>query len=194
MHEEIQNVIIKSEKKELKEIKGLSDRLCGLEQLMVEAKMHFQSQANSAKSFQQVSFFFKQFNNKKLRFSVYIQNQTRYGNLKDPSILPDLCVFHKNQLILMLDNHTQICDIRRRCMKAKEELSVNLYHRLKWVMYVESQIQETDQKLVIYHENLKRLRRHLEVIQQIHLAPVTYLSAIAEVVRRRAFSQAFLLV
>lgn len=71
---------------------------------------------------------------------------------------------------------------------------MNLYHRLRWVMYIEDHILEIDQKLVIYHENLKRLRRHLEVLQQIHLAPATYLYAVAEVVRRRTFSQSFLLV
>lgn len=53
---------------------------------------------------------------------------------------------------------------------------------------------EIDHKLVVYHENLRRLRRHLEVLQQIHLAPAAYLNAVAEVVRRRAFSQAFLSV
>lgn len=101
---------------------------------------------------------------------------------------------HRQQLLVMDQNHTQLCDIKRRCTRAKEELSVNLYHRLKWVMYIENKILEIDQNLVICHENLKRLRRHLEVLQQIHLAPATYLNAVAEVVRRRSFSQAFLLV
>lgn len=108
--------------------------------------------------------------------------------------MPTLCTYHKDKLTVMLETHKQICDIRGRCIKAKEELSVNLYIRLKWVTYVENCILDTDQKLVIYLENLKRLRRHLEVLQQIHLTPATYLSAVAEVVRRRAFSQAFLLV
>lgn len=94
----------------------------------------------------------------------------------------------------MVQNLQQLWDIRRRCTKAKEELSINLYHRLRWVMYIEDRILEVDHKLVIYHENLKRLRRHLEVLQQIHLAPATYLCAVAEVVRRRTFSQSFLLV
>lgn len=60
-------------------------------------------------------------------------------------------------------------------------------------MYIENKILEIDQNLVICHENLRRLRRHLEVLQQIHLAPATYLNAVAEVVRRRSFSQSFLL-
>lgn len=95
---------------------------------------------------------------------------------------------------MMTQNHQNLYDIRRRCIRAKDELNLNLYHRLRWVMFIEDHILETDQKLVIYHENLKRLRRHLEVLQQIHLAPATYLCAVAEVVRRRAFSQSFLLV
>lgn len=61
-------------------------------------------------------------------------------------------------------------------------------------MYVENTILETSHKLFICHENLKRLRKHLEVLQQIHLAPAIYLTAITEVIRRKTFSQAFLVV
>lgn len=122
------------------------------------------------------------------------QNQNRAGNLGDTSILPDLCDSHRKQLVVMQTIHEQLIDIRKRCIKAKDELSVNLYHRLRWVMYVENLMLDANHKLVIYHDNLKRLRQHLEVLQQIHLAPATYLSAVAEVVRRRSFSQAFLLV
>lgn len=49
-------------------------------------------------------------------------------------------------------------------------------------------------KLLIYHESLKRLRRRLDVVQQIHLAPQTYVAAVGEVVRRKTFSRAFLQV
>lgn len=76
--------------------------------------------------------------------------------------------------------------------QAKEELSVNIHRRLKWIMYVENKMMEVDGKLVMYHESLRRLRRQLEILRQIHLAPQMYVSAIAEVVRRRTFSQAFL--
>lgn len=61
-------------------------------------------------------------------------------------------------------------------------------------MFVEQQMVDSNQKLIIYHENLKRLQRYLEVLQQIHLTPTTYLNAVVEVVRRREFSQAYLLV
>ena len=42
---------------------------------------------------------------------AFLQNQARASGLRDTSILPDLCT--------------------------KEELSVNLHTRLKWVMYIQ---------------------------------------------------------
>ncbi|GJQ84975.1 hypothetical protein Trydic_g575 [Trypoxylus dichotomus] len=156
----------------MKEVRGIGDRLFGLEQLMNGAKKYVQEQSDLAQSF--------------------LQNQNRAGNLRDISVLPDLCASHRKQLLVMFNNHQQLGDIRRRCTKAKEELIVNLYYRLKWVMYVENTILEISHRLFIYHENLKRLRKHLEVLQQIHLAPAIYLTAITEVVRRKIFSQAFL--
>lgn len=61
-------------------------------------------------------------------------------------------------------------------------------------MLVENRICEMDGRLVLHHENLKRLRKSLEVVQQLHHAPRMYLSAVSEVVRRRSFSEAFLFV
>ncbi|KAG5869946.1 hypothetical protein JTB14_026467 [Gonioctena quinquepunctata] len=170
---EIEDMLKCADNPQMKEVKGLGERLSGLETLMREAKKFVKQQQELAQSFS--------------------NNQIRASNTKDASVLPDLCLSHKKQLQMMANNHQQLCDIRRRCSKAKEELSVNLYHRLRWVMYIEDRILEIDQKLVIYHENLKRLRRHLEILQQIHLAPATYLCAVAEVVRRREFSQTFLM-
>lgn len=96
---------------ELREIKGLEGRLYGLEQLMNEIKKIVQEQMDLAQAFS--------------------QNQSRACNLGDTSILPDLCNSHCRQLEVMLNNHQKIRDIRRRCNRAKEELSINLYHRLK---------------------------------------------------------------
>lgn len=123
-----------------------------------------------------------------------LQNQARASNLGDTSILPDLCKSHKRQLLVMLKNHQDICDIRRRCTKAKSELSQNIIFRLQWIILVESNILELNQRLVIVNECLKRLRKQFDVLRQIHLAPSIYVASISEVVRRRAFSQAFLVV
>ncbi|KAL6432753.1 hypothetical protein ACFW04_006265 [Cataglyphis niger] len=169
---EVNAAIDNANKQDMKEIKGLGERLFALEQLMVQTKKLVHEQGELAQGF--------------------LQNQNRASNLGDASVLPDLCTSHRRQLLVMLQNHNQLRDIRRRCTKAKEELSVNIYHRLKWIMYVENKMVEVGNKLIIYHESLKRLRRHLEVLQQIHLAPQMYISAVIEVVRRRTFSQAFL--
>ncbi|KRT86076.1 hypothetical protein AMK59_2, partial [Oryctes borbonicus] len=169
---EIKAALEEANKPDMKEVRGIGDRLFGLEQLMNGAKKYVQEQGDLAQSF--------------------LQNQHRAGNLGDRSVLPDLCASHRKQLLVMFNNHQQLGDIRRRCTKAKEELIVNLYLRLKWVMYVENTILENSHRLFICHENLKRLRKHLEVLQQIHLAPAIYLTAITEVVRRKTFSQAFL--
>ncbi|CAG5085344.1 Similar to RB1CC1: RB1-inducible coiled-coil protein 1 (Homo sapiens) [Cotesia congregata] len=169
---EVNAAIDASNKPEMKEIKGLGERLFALEQLMAQTKRLVQEQGELAQGFH--------------------QNQTRANNLGDASVLPDLCASHRKQLAVMMENYSQLRDIRRRCTRAKEELSVNIYQRLKWIMYVENKMMEVNGKLVMYHENLKRLRRHLEVLLQIHLAPQMYVSAVSEVVRRRTFSQAFL--
>lgn len=169
---EVNAAIDSANKQDMKEIKGLGERLFALEQLMAQTKKLVQEQGELAQGF--------------------LQNQSRANNLGDASVLPDLCASHRRQLLVMQQNHNKLRDIRRRCTKAKEELSVNIYHRLKWIMYVENKMMEVDGKLVMYHESLKRLRRHLEVLQQIHLAPQMYMNAVAEVVRRRTFSQAFL--
>ncbi|XP_076291070.1 autophagy-related 17 isoform X3 [Lasioglossum baleicum] len=169
---EVSAAIFTASKQDMKKIKGLGERLFALEQLMQQTKRLVQEQGELAQGF--------------------LQNQSRASNLGDASVLPDLCTSHRRQLLVMLENHNQLRDIRRRCTKSKEELSVNIYQRLKWVMYVENKMREVDSKLMMYNESLKRLRRHLEVFQQIHLAPQMYMNAVAEVVRRRTFSQAFL--
>lgn len=58
-------------------------------------------------------------------------------------------------------------------------------------MLVEKRICDIDGKLIIYHENLKRLRKRLEVLKQIHDAPNIYACLVVEVVRRRRFSSTF---
>lgn len=169
---EVAAAIDNANKQEMKEIKGLGERLFALEQLMAQTKKLVHEQSELAQGF--------------------VQNQTRANHLGDASVLPDLCTSHRRQLMVMLQNHNHLRDIRRRCTKAKEELSVNIYHRLKWIMYVENKMMEVDNKLVMYHESLKRVKKYLGILQQIHLAPEMYMSAVAEVVRRRTFSQAFL--
>ena len=61
-------------------------------------------------------------------------------------------------------------------------------------MYVEKSICDLDNKLVIRHETLKKIRHRVEIIRQIYDSPTIYCRALVEVVRRRRFSQRYLLV
>ncbi|CAH1390768.1 unnamed protein product [Nezara viridula] len=169
---EVKTALEISKKCHYREIKGLGERLFGLDKLKVEAKKLYQEQVDLAQAF--------------------VHNQLRANNLGDASILPDLCASHKKQLMVMLKNHMQLRDLKRRIYKAKQELVINLHHRLKWVMFTECRINELEMKLMMYRECLKRLRKHLTILQQLHMAPSVYMTAVSEVVRRRDFSQAFL--
>ena len=88
-----------------------------------------------------------------------------------------------------LQNHERVISIRERCSKAKSELSANLHQRMKWVVFVQDQIADTSQALMLHIQALRRLERKLEVIEQLHLAPSMYMATVVEVVRRRAFSR-----
>ncbi|XP_056017602.1 RB1-inducible coiled-coil protein 1-like isoform X2 [Ostrea edulis] len=156
----------------MKEVKGIEDRLYGLDQILNGARKIVQEQSDLAQA-------------------LY-QNQTRVSKLRDTSILPDLCNSHKKQLVVMVNNHKKLQETKKKCKMAKEELSVNLHTRLRWVMLVEKRICDVDGKLMIYHDNLKRLRKRLDILKQIHNAPQMYAKLVVEVVRRRKFSTQFL--
>ena len=94
---------------QMKEIRGLGDRLAGLEQLLLEAKRLVQEQQELA--------------------AAFVHNQQRASGLRDVSILPDLCASHRQQLLVMRKNHQSIISICGRTAKAKNELSANLHHR-----------------------------------------------------------------
>ena len=157
---------------QMKEIRGLGDRLSGLEQLLLEAKRLVQEQQDLAQAF--------------------LQNQQRASGLRDNSILPDLCASHKQQLIVMRQNHTRVISIRSRCSKSKAELSANLHRRMQWVVCIQDQMAEVGRTLLMHAEEVRRLNRKMEVIEQIHTAPAMYMATAVEVVRRKAFSEHYL--
>lgn len=174
LKDDIEKTVEQAKRDDFKEIKGLEARLQGLEVLMQDARKIVQEQQDIAQAFQ--------------------QNQARAGNLGDQSILPDLCNSHRNQLLVLLRNHKKLRDIRNRCGKAKDELGHNLYQRLKFVIHIENRMYEIDNRLLFYHTCLRRLQKHLGIVEQIHQAPCVYVQAVTEVVRRRIFSTAFLMV
>ncbi|XP_033736937.1 RB1-inducible coiled-coil protein 1-like [Pecten maximus] len=168
---EVQSTLKQVDNISMKEVKGLEDRLYGLDQMMSVARRLVQEQSDMAQGF--------------------VQNQSRVSNLRDKSILPDLCSSHKKQLLVMVNNHKMLRDKKKKCKMAKEELAVNLHTRLRWVMWVEKMICDVDGKLMIYHENLKRLRKRLDILRQIYEAPRVYAQLVVEVVRRKKFASFF---
>ncbi|XP_058801849.1 RB1-inducible coiled-coil protein 1 isoform X3 [Phymastichus coffea] len=170
---EIKHVIEAASRRDMKDVEQMGIRLFQLEKMMVNTKKIVSEQTELSHGF--------------------CQNRDRVSKLNDESVLPDLCRSHRKQLEVMLKNHNELRDIRSRCTLAKQQLAPNLHERLKWIMQVENCMMDIDNRLVLYNESLRRLRRQLEILRQIHMAPQMYMEAIAEVVRRRTFSQAFLM-
>ncbi|XP_048521172.1 RB1-inducible coiled-coil protein 1 isoform X3 [Dendroctonus ponderosae] len=169
----IDEALLNAETTERKEIEGLEKRLCDLDDLVRKVKAYVECQTTMAQSF--------------------LQHKQSVTNIKDNSILPELSVSHMHQLTLILETHEKLMEDRNRIIKAKFELSKSLCFRIGWVQQVEGKLWELDNLLVYFHEHLQRLRKHLEVFQQLHIAPIIYMNALVEVVRRRLFSQLFLL-
>jgi len=48
--------------------------------------------------------------------------------------------------------------------------------------------------MLLYSDNIRLIREYLDVIEQLQNTPKLYFNAVAEVVRRRIFSQALLIV
>lgn len=172
--DEIEKTVETAKREDMKEIKGMEGRLQGLEDLRRDAKKLVGEQSDIAQALQ--------------------MNQNSASRAGDASILPDLCTPHRSQFTVMLKNHKKLRDIRIRCGKSKEELCKNLLQRLKFVIHIENKMYEIDCKLLFYHRCLRRLQKHLGIIEQIHQAPCVYVQAVTEVVRRRIFSTAFLMV
>lgn len=64
----------------------------------------------------------------------------------------------------------------------------------RFIIHIENIMWDIDSRLLFYHNCLRRLQKHLNIIEQIHQAPTVYVTAVNEVVRRKEFSSAFLLV
>ena len=94
MKSKVASAIEGAQNVQMKEIRGLGDRLSGLEQLLLEAKRLVQEQQKLA--------------------AAFVQNQQRASGLRDVSILPDLCASHRQQLLVMQKNHQQIISICNR--------------------------------------------------------------------------------
>jgi RB1-inducible coiled-coil protein 1 len=60
-----------------------------------------------------------------------VKNQDRARNLRDASVLPDLCNSHERQLTVLLKNQQRLSSIRKRIAVAKDELGCTLLKGLR---------------------------------------------------------------
>ncbi|KAM8850092.1 RB1-inducible coiled-coil protein 1 isoform 1-T2 [Spinachia spinachia] len=161
------DTIVKLDNQNMKAIKGLEDRLYALDQMIASCKKLVNEQKELAQGF--------------------LANQKRAENLKDTSVLPDLCLSHTNQLMIMLNNHRKLLDIKKKCTTAKQELANNLQVRLKWCCYVMLHADQDGEKLQALLRLLTELIERVRVVEALSTVPQMYCLAVVEVVRRKMF-------
>ncbi|XP_076151380.1 RB1-inducible coiled-coil protein 1 isoform X1 [Alosa pseudoharengus] len=161
------DTIAKLDNQNMKAIKGLEDRLYALDQMIASCKKLVNEQKELAQGF--------------------LANQKRAENLKDTSVLPDLCLSHANQLMIMLTNHRKLLDIKQKCTTAKQELANNLQVRLKWCCYVMLHADQDGEKLQALLRLLTELLERVRVVDALSTVPQMYCLAVVEVVRRKMF-------
>lgn len=161
------DTIAKLDNQNMKAIKGLEDRLYALDQMIASCKKLVNEQKELAQGF--------------------LANQKRAENLKDTSVLPDLCLSHTNQLMIMLTNHRKLLDIKKKCTTAKQELANNLQVRLKWCCYVMLHADQDGEKLQALLRLLTELMERVRVVDALSTVPQMYCLAVVEVVRRKMF-------
>uniref|UniRef100_A0A3Q2QM80 RB1-inducible coiled-coil protein 1 n=1 Tax=Fundulus heteroclitus TaxID=8078 RepID=A0A3Q2QM80_FUNHE len=163
------DTIAKLDNQNMKSIKGLEDRLYALDQMIASCKKLVNEQKELAQGF--------------------LANQKRAENLKDTSVLPDLCLSHTNQLMIMLNNHRKLLEIKKKCTTAKQELANNLQVRLKWCCYVMLHADQDGEKLQALLRLLTELIERVRVVDALSTVPQMYCLAVVEVVRRKMFMQ-----
>ncbi|XP_036374875.1 RB1-inducible coiled-coil protein 1 [Megalops cyprinoides] len=161
------DTIAKLDNQNMKAIKGLEDRLYALDQMIASCKKLVNEQKELAQGF--------------------LANQKRAENLKDTSVLPDLCLSHANQLMIMLTNHRKLLDIKQKCTTAKQELANNLQVRLKWCCYVMLHADQDGEKLQALLRLLTELLERVRIVEALSTVPQMYCLAVVEVVRRKIF-------
>ncbi|KAM4688454.1 RB1-inducible coiled-coil protein 1 isoform 2-T4 [Discoglossus pictus] len=164
---ESRQTVAKLDNQNMKAIKGLEDRLYALDQMIASCSRLVNEQKELAQGF--------------------LANQKRAENLKDPSVLPDLCLSHANQLMIMLTNHRKLLDIKQKCTTAKQELANNLQVRLKWCCFVMLHADQDGEKLQALFRLLIELIERVKIVEALSTVPQMYCLAVVEVVRRKMF-------
>ncbi|KAM9050717.1 RB1-inducible coiled-coil protein 1 isoform 4-T5 [Megaptera novaeangliae] len=164
---ECRQTIANLDNQNMKAIKGLEDRLYALDQMIASCGRLVNEQKELAQGF--------------------LANQMRAENLKDASVLPDLCLSHANQLMIMLQNHRKLLDIKQKCTTAKQELANNLHVRLKWCCFVMLHADQDGEKLQALLRLVMELLERVKIVEALSTVPQMYCLAAVEVVRRKMF-------
>lgn len=59
---------------------------------------------------------------------------------------------------------------------------------------IENKVSDIEAIMLLYSDSVKLTREYLDVVEQLKNTPKLYFSAVGEIVRRRIFSQALLIV
>uniref|UniRef100_T1IRC5 Autophagy protein ATG17-like domain-containing protein n=1 Tax=Strigamia maritima TaxID=126957 RepID=T1IRC5_STRMM len=169
---ETSNLLDKANNANMAVITRLDEQLKTITEMLQESKDKVERQKHHSKTIQ--------------------SNAQCAGNEKNASILVDLCANHEEQLLLMRKTHEYIYTLLNKFHDSKDQLSQILHIRLAWITSVQKSMCAMNSKLNYYSDNLKRLRCHLELLKQIHEAPELYMTAVTEVLRRKAFTNVFL--
>lgn len=156
---------------ENKKIKKIENRLYNLDMLLLDVKQHVKDQ--------------------NLLTYGFVQNQNSANACNDPTIFADLCLSHKNQLDLMFKSYQKVISIRKKFQNSKRELTYSLLARLKTIMICETELNSLNWHVLLYAESLKKLKRSLDVVDQINLAPKVYFRVFEEINRRNKFNYFF---
>lgn len=73
-------------------------------------------------------------------------------------------------------------------------LFTNVFLFFRWLIVIENKVSDIEALILLYSDSIKLTREYLDVVEQLQNTPKLYFNAVAEVVRRRIFSQALLIV
>ncbi|XP_042905068.1 RB1-inducible coiled-coil protein 1 isoform X2 [Parasteatoda tepidariorum] len=170
INEEFERVLKNVDNPDIKEIKGIGERLTRLNAQIQDARKLEKDQIDLALKFK--------------KFHAMIAN--------DHQILPDLCKTLHGQLEIMLENHKCLREILNRCTNAKLELSGHINFRLKYIGTYEDEMYRLHTRVTLLENHIQSVMSQVESFRQVQIAPERYLKMLAEVCRRKTFSASFM--
>ncbi|GIX73382.1 RB1-inducible coiled-coil protein 1 [Caerostris extrusa] len=171
LKEEFMNVLKDANRPDIKEVKGIGERLANLNTLIED---------------------FDKLCNDQIELMKRFFNADRMGYARDPNVLPDICNTYQTHLGFMLQHHQRLIHILEKCTRAKQELSLNINKRIQYISCIESSISKMQTKIHNFVKYMKSVTNQIDCLQQVHMAPQRYLKMCAEVCRRKEFSARYM--